>query len=114
MLKSDVKKVVEKCVNYMDIMNEKYPKNDYISENIIRYYKAVIMHTHYNDNDELNMAMLLDKSVYAYFNDNKFNELVINGLQNIDKKINLGEFLITNYQTFESDPINKASATRWI
>ena len=114
MLKSETKKVIEKCINYMDIMNEKYPKNDIISENIIRYYKAVITHTHYNDNDEVNVAMLLDKSVYAYFNNNKFNEIIINGLQSADRQINLGEFLIRNYKAFESDPVNKAAATRWI
>ena len=114
MAKKDIKKVAEKCMNYVDIMSEKYPKDDILSEQIVRYYKAVLSYTHYNDNDELNVAMLLDKCVYAYFNDNKFNEIIVNGFKEFDKNGNLGEFLIRRYQTYQSDPVNKAAATRWI
>lgn len=114
MLKGDVKKVAEKCINYVDILSEKYPKNDILSEQIVRYYKAIINHTKYNDNDGLNVAMLLDKCVYAYFNDNKFNELVVEGFKNMDKSQDLGIFLISNYQTYKSDPQNQINTTRWI
>ena len=114
MLKSEVKKVAEKCINYVDILSEKFPKNDILSEQIVRYYKAVINHTHYNDNDELNVAMLLDKCVYAYINDSKFNQIVVNGFNTMDKSQDLGVFLINNYQAYKSDPVNKENFTRWI
>ena len=114
MLKPEMKKVAEKCTNYVDIMNEKYPKNDVISEKIVKYYKAVLANTRYNDNDELNLAMLLDKCVYAYFNDNVFNEIIVCKIKNDLEQTNLGEILIKNYQLYESNPINKRSASRWI
>lgn len=114
MLKSEVKKVAEKCINYVDILSEKYSKNDILSEQIVRYYKAIINHTKYNDNDGLNVAMLLDKCVYAYFNDNKFNQLIVENFKNMDKSQDIGIFLIHNYQNYKADPHNQINTTRWI
>ena len=114
MLKNDIKKVIDVCPNYYDIIGEKFPKNDLLSHEIVRYYKLIISTTHYNDNDELNKAMLLDRCVYAYFNDNKFNNLVINNIESMDKQFDLGIFLLGNYQNFKDDPANRVTTTKWI
>lgn len=110
----ETKRVINYCKNYYDIIEERFAKDDILSKEIIEYYKYAVSNTNANDIDELNRVSLIDNSVYAYFNNNKFNELIIESIQSIDKQSDLGDFLISMYQRFANDPNNKVVTTRWL
>ena len=73
----DTKKTIDYCKNYYDIIEERYTKDDIVTKEILSYYKYIIANTHASDPDELNRACLLDKSVYEYFNNTKFHDVVL-------------------------------------
>lgn len=110
----DTKKTIDYCKNYYDIIEERYTKDDILTKEILNYYKYVISNTHASDPDELNKACLLDKSVYAYFNNTKFHDIIVNDIKTFDKQADLSEFMISKYQTFQNDPLNKITTTKWL
>ena len=114
MLKENTRKVIDVCTYYRDIINERFSKEDVISAEILKYYKDAISNTHYVDSDELNKAMLLDKIVYAYFNDNNFNEYISSNLKYMDKQTDLTEYLLSVYKQFNDNPETKITTTKWI
>ncbi len=114
MAKENIRKVIDVCTYYRDIINERFSKDDMISAEILKYYKDAIQNTHYVDPDELNKAMLLDKIVYAYFNNNNFNEYISSNLKYIDKQADLTDFLLTAYKEMNDNPETKITTTKWI
>lgn len=110
----NTKKVIDSCENYYDIIEERFAKDDIISKEIKSHYMFVIENTNPDDINEVNKARLFDQSVYSYFNDIKFNQIIVTELQNIDRETALIDFMINKFQIYKNDPANKVTTTKWI
>ena len=110
----ELKKVIDVCKHYYDIIEERYTKDDNITREILKHYKYRIENTDVSNEEELQKTCLFDECVYAYFNDDKFRDDLIVKLQSLDKGCDLIEFMLSDYQNYINDPTNKVTTTKWI
>lgn len=109
----ETKRVSDICKYYNDIISERYTEDDTITAEILKHYRYVTESINLNDENEMNVVILFDESVYTYFNDNKFKENVRLELTKLDKEIGLVECMINAYQDYQNDP-TRVTTTKWI
>lgn len=106
------KRIIDACINYYDIISERYTKDDELTKTILLNYKFSTENTDPADFDLLNKLVILDRSVYAYFNDEKFRQIIINKVDILSENIN--DFMINEYNLYKQDPINNVETSKWI
>lgn len=118
---SNVKKILKCCPHYDDIINSEVDYEDELSFDLIDWYKDLIFSCNADNEEEVKIIRLIDRSLYMYVNSYKFKI----GLKKIidikdidlnsDKSIKNLIKKIINYTTkYENNEILNITNGRWL
>ena len=118
---SNVKKILKCCPHYDDIINSEVDYEDELSFDLIDWYKDLIFSCNADNEEEVKIIRLIDRSLYMYVNSYKYKI----GLKNIidikdidlnsDKSIKNLIKKIINYTTkYENNEILNITNGRWL
>lgn len=117
----NVKKILETCPHYDEIINFNFDYNDEITIDLIDWYKDLIFSCDGNDNNETEIIRMIDNSMYIYVNDYKYRkglskiisprDIDLNSERSIKKLIKKILDYTSKYETTE---ILNVSSSRWI
>ena len=118
---SNVKKILKCCPHYDDIINSEVDYEDELSFDLIDWYKDLIFSCNADNEEEVKIIRLLDRSLYMYVNSYKYKI----GLKKIidikdidlnsDKSIKNLIKKIINYTTkYENNEILNITNGRWL
>lgn len=118
---SNVKKILNCCPYYDDIINSEVDYEDELSYDLIDWYKDLIFSCNANNEEEVKIIKLIDRSMYLYVNSYKYKIglkkiIDINDIDlNSDKKIKNLIKKIINYTTkYENNEILNITNGRWL
>lgn len=118
---SNVKKILNCCPYYDDIINSEVDYEDELSYDLIDWYKDLIFSCNANNEEEVKIIKLIDHSMYLYVNSYKYKIglkkiIDINDIDlNSDKKIKNLIKKIINYTTkYENNEILNITNGRWL
>lgn len=114
-------KVFSVCKHYDDIINYDIASFDEISYDLIDWYKDFVFSRNTNSEDDIIMMELLDKCMYYYINDYKYQKglkKIIN-IDDIDLNSNrkvrkLIKTIFNYHQKYEEDAILNIYVGKWI
>ena len=118
---SNVKKILKCCPHYDDIINSEVDYEDELSYDLIDWYKDLIFSCNADNEEEVKIIRLIDRSLYMYVNSYKYKiglkkiidikDIDINSdksIKNLIKKI-------INYTTkYENNEILNITNGRWL
>ena len=118
---SNVKKILKCCPHYDDIINSEVDYEDELSFDLIDWYKDLIFSCNADNEEEVKIIRLIDRSLYMYVNSYKYKiglkkiidikDIVLNSdksIKNLIKKI-------INYTTkYENNEILNITNGRWL
>ena len=118
---SNVKKILKCCPHYDDIINSEVDYEDELSFDLIDWYKDLIFSCNADNEEEVKIIRLIDRSLYMYVNSYKYKI----GLKKIidikdidlnsDKSIKNLIKKIINYTTkYENKEILNITNGRWL
>ena len=118
---SNVKKILKCCPHYDDIINSEVDYEDELSFDLIDWYKDLIYSCNADNEEEVKIIRLIDRSLYMYVNSYKYKI----GLKKIidikdidlnsDKSIKNLIKKIINYTTkYENNEILNITNGRWL
>lgn len=118
---SNVKKILKCCPHYDDITNSEVDYEDELSFDLIDWYKDLIFSCNADNEEEVKIIRLIDRSLYMYVNSYKYKI----GLKKIidikdidlnsDKSIKNLIKKIINYTTkYENNEILNITNGRWL
>ena len=118
---SNVKKILKCCPHYDDIINSDVDYEDELSFDLIDWYKDLIFSCNADNEEEVKIIRLIDRSLYMYVNSYKYKI----GLKKIidikdidlnsDKSIKNLIKKIINYTTkYENNEILNITNGRWL
>ena len=118
---SNVKKILKCCPHYDDIINSEGDYEDELSFDLIDWYKDLIFSCNADNEEEVKIIRLIDRSLYMYVNSYKYKI----GLKKIidikdidlnsDKSIKNLIKKIINYTTkYENNEILNITNGRWL
>ena len=118
---SNVKKILKCCPHYDDIINSEVDYKDELSFDLIDWYKDLIFSCNADNEEEVKIIRLIDRSLYMYVNSYKYKI----GLKKIidikdidlnsDKSIKNLIKKIINYTTkYENNEILNITNGRWL
>ena len=118
---SNVKKILKCCPHYDDIINSEVDYEDELSFDLIDWYKDLIFSCNADNEEEVKIIRLIDRSLYMYVNSYKYKI----GLKKIidikdidlnsDKSIKNLIKKIINYTTkYENNKILNITSGRWL
>ena len=118
---SNVKKILKCCPHYEDIINSEVDYEDELSFDLIDWYKDLIFSCNADNEEEVKIIRLIDRSLYMYVNSYKYKI----GLKKIidikdidlnsDKSIKNLIKKIINYTTkYENNEILNITNGRWL
>ena len=118
---SNVKKILKCCPHYDDIINSEVDYEDELSFDLIDWYKDLIFSCNADNEEEVKIIRLIDRSLYMYVNSYKYKI----GLKKIidikdidlnsDKSIKHLIKKIINYTTkYENNEILNITNGRWL
>ncbi len=118
---SNVKKILKCCPHYDDIINSEVDYEDELSYDLIDWYKDLIFSCNADNEEEVKIIRLIDRSLYMYVNSYKYKI----GLKKIidikdidlnsDKSIKNLIKKIINYTTkYENNEILNITSGRWL
>ena len=118
---SNVKKILKCCPHYDDIINSEVDYEDELSFDLIDWYKVLIFSCNADNEEEVKIIRLIDRSLYMYVNSYKYKI----GLKKIidikdidlnsDKSIKNLIKKIINYTTkYENNEILNITSGRWL
>ena len=118
---SNVKKILKCCPHYDDIINSEVDYEDELSFDLIDWYKDLIFSCNSDNEEEVKIIRLIDRSLYMYVNSYKYKI----GLKKIidikdidlnsDKSIKNLIKKIINYTTkYENNEILNITSGRWL
>ena len=118
---SNVKKILKCCPHYDDIINSEVDYEDELSFDLIDWYKDLIFSCNDDNEEEVKVIRLIDRSLYMYVNSYKYKI----GLKKIidikdidlnsDKSIKNLIKKIINYTTkYENNEILNITNGRWL
>ena len=118
---SNVKKILKCCPHYNDIINSEVDYEDELSFDLIDWYKDLIFSCNADNEEEVKIIRLIDRSLYMYVNSYKYKI----GLKKIidikdidlnsDKSIKNLIKKIINYTTkYENNEILNITSGRWL
>ena len=118
---SNVKKILKCCPHYDDIINSEVDYEDELSYDLIDWYKDLIFSCNADNEEEVKIIRLIDRSLYMYVNSYKYKI----GLKKIidikdidlnsDKSIkNLIKKIINSTTKYENNEILNITSGRWL
>ena len=118
---SNVKKILKCCPHYDDIINSEVDYEDELSFDLIDWYKDLIFSCNADNEEEVKIIRVIDRSLYMYVNSYKYKI----GLKKIidikdidlnsDKSIKNLIKKIINYTTkYENNEILNITSGRWL
>lgn len=118
---SNVKKILKCCPHYDDIINSEVDYEDELSFDLIDWYKDLIFSCNADNEEEVKIIRLIDRSLYMYVNSYKYKI----GLKKIidikdidlnsDKSIkNLIKKIINYTAKYENNEILNITSGRWL
>ena len=118
---SNVKKILKCCPHYDDIINSEVDYEDELSYDLIDWYKDLIFSCNADNEEEVKIIRLIDRSLYMYVNSYRYKI----GLKKIidikdidlnsDKSIKNLIKKIINYTTkYENNEILNITNGRWL
>ena len=117
----NVKKILETCPHYDEIVNYDFDYNDEMTIDLIDWYKDLIFSCDGNDENETSIIRMIDSSMYMYINDNKYRrgltkiistkDIDLNSERNIKKLI---KKILDYTNKYESIEILNVTSSRWI
>ena len=117
----NVKKILETCPHYDDIINYEFDYDDEITIDLIDWYKDLIFSCDGNDENETKIIKMIDNSMYMYVNDYKYRKglcRIINTRDidlNSDKSIRKLIKKILDYTNrYENNEILNVTSSRWL
>ena len=117
----NVKKILDTCVHYDEIINFDFDYNDEVTIDLIDWYKDLIFSCDGNDENEVQIIKMIDYSMYMYINDHKYRiglSKIINSKDidlNSEKRIKKLIKKILDYTNkYESTEILNIISSRWI
>lgn len=117
----NVKKILETCPHYDDIINYEFDYDDEITIDLIDWYKDLIFSCDGNDENETKIIKMIDNSMYMYVNDYKYRKglkKIINARDidlNSDKSIRRLIKKILDYTNkYENIEILNVTSSRWL
>lgn len=117
----NVKKILETCPHYDEIINFEFDYNDELTIDLIDWYKDLIFSCDGNNENEKEIIKMIDKSMYMYVNDYKYRSGLskIVSIKDIDlnceKSIRrLIKKMIDYTNKYESREILNITSSKWI
>ena len=117
----NVKKVLEACPHYDEIINFEFDYNDEITIDLIDWYKELIFSCDGNDEKESKIIKMIDNSMYLYVNDYKYRkglskiistkDIDLNSEKSIKKLI---KKIIDYTSKYETNEILTVTNSKWI
>ena len=117
----NVKKILETCPHYDEIINFDFDYNDEITIDLIDWYKDLIFSCDANDLNETEIIKMIDNSMYMYVNDYRYRkglskiinsrDIDLNSERSIKKLIKKILDYTSKYETAE---VLNVSSSRWI
>lgn len=117
----NVKKILETCPHYDEIINFDFDYKDEITIDLIDWYKDLIFSCDGNNDKETEIIRMIDNSMYIYVNDYKYRkglskiisprDIDLNSEKSIKKLIKKILDYTSKYETAE---ILNVSSSRWI
>ena len=118
---SNVKKILKCCPHYDDIINSEVDYEDELSFDLIDWYKDLIFSCNADNEEEVKIIRLIDRSLYMYVNSYKYKiglkkTIDIKDIDlNSDKSIKNLIKKIINYTTkYENNEILNITSGRWL
>ena len=118
---SNVKKILKCCPHYDDIINSEVDYEDELSYDLIDWYKDLIFSCNADNEEEVKIIRLIDRSLYMYVNSYKYKiglkkKIDIKDIDlNSDKSIKNLIKKIINYTTkYENNEILNITSGRWL
>ena len=116
---SNVKKILKCCPHYDDIINSEVDYEDELSFDLIDWYKDLIFSCNADNEEEVKIIRLIDRSLYMYVNKYKIGLKKIIDIKDIDlnsdKSIKNLIKKIINYTTkYENNEILNITNGRWL
>lgn len=117
----NVKKILETCPHYDEIINFEFDYNDEMTIDLIDWYKDLIFSCDGDDENETQIIRMIDNSMYMYVSDHKYRKglsKIINVKDidlNSEKSIRRLIKKILDYTNkYENIEILNVSSSRWI
>lgn len=117
----NVKKILEICPHYDEIINFEFDYNDEITIDLIDWYKDLIFSCDGNDENEIKIIRMIDNSMYMYVSDYKYRKGLSRQINpkeidlNSEKKIKKLIKKILDYTNkYENIEILNVTSSRWI
>ena len=117
----NVKKILDTCPHYDEIINFDFDYNDEITIDLIDWYKDLIFSCDGNNDNETKIIKMIDNSMYMYVSDYKYRkglskiittrDIDLNSERSIKKLIKKILDYTSKYETTE---ILNVSSSRWI
>lgn len=117
----NVKKILDTCPHYDEIINFNFDYDDEITIDLIDWYRDLIFSCDGDDEKETEIIKMIDNSMYRYVNDYRYRkglskiithrEIDLNSEKSIKKLIKKILDYTTKYETTE---ILNVSSSRWI
>ena len=118
---SNVKKILKCCPHYDDIINSEVDYEDELSFDLIDWYKDLIFSCNADNEEEVKIIRLIDRSLYMYVNSYKYKISLKKIIDikdidlNSDKSIKNLIKKIINYTTkYENNEILNITSGRWL
>lgn len=117
----NVKKILKCCPHYDEIINSEVDYEDELSFDLIDWYKDLIFSCNVDNEEEVKIIKLIDKSLYLYVNSYKYKIglkkiITIRDIDlNSDKSIkNLIKKIINYTNKYENNEILNITNGRWL
>lgn len=117
----NVKKILNICPHYDDIINYEFDYDDEITIDLIDWYKELIFSCDGDDDNETKIIGMIDNSMYMYVNDYKYRKGLCKIISvkdidlNSDKSIRRLIKKILDYTNgYESNKILNVTSSRWL
>ena len=117
----NVKKILETCPHYDEIINFEFDYEDEITIDLIDWYKDLIFSCDGNDENEIKIINMIDNSMYMYVSDYKYRkglskiistkEIDLNNERSIKKLIKKILDYTSKYKVSE---ILNVTSSRWL
>ena len=117
----NVKKILETCPHYDEIINYEFDYNDEVTIDLIDWYKDLIFSCDWNNDNETQIIKMIDNSMYMYVSDYKYRkglakiidvkDIDLNSEKSIRKLI---KKILDYTNRYENIEILNVTSSRWL
>lgn len=117
----NVKKILETCPHYDEIINFDFDYNDELTIDLIDWYKELIFSCDGDNHNEKEIIKMIDNSMYMYINDYKYRKGLVKIIDTKDIDLNCEKSIrrlikkILDYTNkYESREVLNVTSSKWI